>query len=203
VPDTFRTVAGRGEAAFEVRGSEFLGHVAPAESVAAAKAVVERVRADHADASHTVPAYRVRADPLREWASDDGEPSGSAGRPALNVLQGEDVENAVAVVTRYFGGTELGVGGLARAYSRAVKAAVDDAGLVERVPHERFTVTVEYDDSGSVRGLLESAGVEFEADYAVAVEFEVRAPAGEAAALRDRLRSATSGRADLGGEFDE
>jgi uncharacterized YigZ family protein len=203
VTDTFRTVAGRGEAAFAVRGSEFVGRVAPAESVGTAEAVIEAVRAEYADASHNVPAYRVRADPLREWASDDGEPSGSAGKPALNVLQSEGVENAVAVVTRYFGGTELGVGGLARAYGRAVKAALDDAGLVERVPRERFTVTVDYDDSGSVRGLLESAGVEFEADYAATVDFDVRAPVGDAAALRERIRSATSGRADLCGRAVE
>jgi uncharacterized YigZ family protein len=202
VTDTFRTVAGRGEAGFEVRGSEFVGHVAPAGSVDAAEAVVEAVRAEYADASHNVPAYRVRADPLREWASDDGEPSGSAGKPVLNVLQGEGVANVVAVVTRYFGGTELGVGGLVRAYGRAVKAALDDAEVVERLPREQFTVTVDYDDSGSVRGLLESAGVEFDADYAATVEFVVDAPVGDAAALRDRIRSATSGRAVLDSEPD-
>lgn len=111
-------------------------------------------------------AYRVRAAPLREWASDDGEPAGSAGKPALNVLQGEGVENVVTVVTRYFGGTEPGVGGLSRAYGRGAKASLDDAGLVERVPRETFSVAVGYDDSGSVRsatgGRAELAG-EFDA----------------------------------------
>ena len=195
--DSYRTVPGRGEARFEVRGSEFIGHVAPATTVEDAEAFVDAVGEEYADATHNVPAYRVRADPFREYSSDDGEPSGSAGGPALNVLQQRDIENVVAVVTRYYGGTNLGVGGLASAYSRAVKDGVDDAGVVEEVPHERFTVTVAYDDSGSVRGLLESAGVEFEADYEAEVVFDVRVPTVEASELRDRIRSTTSGRAAI------
>ena len=193
--DSYRTVLGRGEARFEVRGSEFIGHVAPATTVEDAEAFVDAVGEEYADATHNVPAYRVRSDPFREYSSDDGEPSGSAGDPALNVLQQRDIENIVAVVTRYYGGTNLGVGGLASAYSRAVKDGVDDAGVVEEVPHEQFTVTVAYDDSGSVRSLLESAGVEFEADYEAEVVFDVRVPTVEASELRDRVRSATSGRA--------
>jgi uncharacterized YigZ family protein len=203
VTDAYRTVAGPGRAAFEVRGSEFVGHVRPARTVESAEAVIASVREERADATHNVPAYRVRADPLREWADDDGEPGGSAGKPALKVLQRESVESVVAVVTRYYGGTELGVGGLARAYGRAVGDALDDAGTVERRPHEQFTVAVGYDDSGTVRSLLESAGVDFEATYDAEVSFEVRVPTAEAARLRDRIRSATSGRASLAGEFED
>jgi uncharacterized YigZ family protein len=197
VSDVYRTVAGRGRARFEVRGSEFIGHVDVANSVEAAETFVETIRAEYADATHTVPAYRVRADPLREWASDAGEPSGSAGKPALNVLEQEAVENVVAVVTRYYGGTNLGVGGLARAYSRGVKDALDDATITERRPHERFTVTVEYDDSGTVRAILESTGVEFDASYEAEVSFAVRVPEPAASGLRNRLRSATSGRVEF------
>ncbi len=130
----YRTVPGRGEARFEVRGSEFIGHVAPATTVEDAEAFVDAVGEEYADATHNVPAYRVRSDPFREYSCDDGEPFGSSGDPALNVLQQRDIENVVAVVTRYYGGTNLGVGGLASAYSRAVKDGVDDAGVVEEVP---------------------------------------------------------------------
>ena len=218
--DAFRTPAGRGRAAFEVRGSEFVGHLAPAADREAAETFVAEVRREYDDSTHNVPAYRVRESGgraqgsddraqrrdsggglLREYGDDDGEPSGSAGKPALNVLQREDVENVVAVVTRYYGGTNLGVGGLARAYSRAVKAALDDAGVVEQRPRERFSVAVDYDDSGTVRGILESAGgesgVEFDADYAERVTFAVRAPVADAPDVRDRIRSATSGRAEI------
>ena len=205
---TFLTVAGPGEARFEIRGSEFVGYVAPADAVEAAEAFVAEIEERHADATHNVPAYRVPAGEtsgarpgdvlLREYSSDDGEPSGSAGKPALNVLVQRDLRNVAAVVTRYYGGTNLGVGGLARAYSCGVKEAVDAAGVSETVPHEHFSVAVEYDDSGTVRGILESEGVEFDADYGADVSFDVRVRVAEAADLRDRLRSATSGRADVG-----
>lgn len=195
--DSYRTVSERASAAFEVMGSEFIGHVTPAETTDRAEAFVEAIESEYADATHNVPAYRVRSDPFREWSSDDGEPAGSAGKPALNVLQQERIENVAVVVTRYYGGTNLGVGGLARAYSRAVKEALDEAGVVEERPHERVSVTVEYDDSGTVRGILESVGVEFGADYNERVTFDVRVPVEDASDLRDRLRSATSDRAEL------
>ncbi|WP_440990406.1 IMPACT family protein [Haloarchaeobius baliensis] len=195
--DTYLTVAEPARTSFTVQGSEFIGHVAPAESVETAEAFIGDIRAAYDDATHNVPAYRVRADPFREWSSDDGEPSGSAGKPALNVLQGQDVENVVVVVTRYYGGTNLGVGGLVSAYGQSVKDALDAAGIVEERPHESVAVTVDYDDSGTVRGILESADCEFDADYAERVSFDVRVPVAEAEALRDRLRSATSGRVEL------
>ncbi|MFB6219909.1 MAG: YigZ family protein [Halolamina sp.] len=205
--DSFRTVSGHGQAGFEVRGSEFIGHVDRADSVDEAEAFIEAVRAEYDDATHNVPAYRVPAGEatperanevlLREYQSDDGEPTGSSGKPALNVLQQRELRNVVAVVTRYYGGTNLGVGGLARAYSRAVKDAVDDAGIAEQRPRHRFTVTVDYDDSGSVRGLLESADCEFDAAYEADVAFDVSVPVDESAALRDRIQSATSGRAQV------
>jgi uncharacterized YigZ family protein len=197
VSDRYRTLAGRGGAAFEVQGSEFIGHAAPVTAVAEAEAFIEEISAAYDDATHNVPAYRVRADPLREWSSDADEPAGSAGKPALNVLTREELENVAVVVTRYYGGTKLGVGGLSRAYGRAVKLAIDDAGIVEERPHESFTVTVAYDDSGTIRGILESAAVEFSASYEADVSFEIRVPVETGPDLRDRIRSATSGRAEI------
>jgi len=195
--ETYRTVAEPARTSFTVRGSEFIGHVAPVESVDAAESFVEDVRAEFDDATHNVPAYRVRADPFREYSSDDGEPSGSAGKPALNVLQGQELENVAVVVTRFYGGTNLGVGGLVSAYGRAVADAVEAAGVVTEEPHERLRAVVDYDDSGTVRGILESAGVDFDAEYAERVTFEARVPVADAPALRDRLRSATGGRVEL------
>ena len=205
--EPYRTVAGRGEARLEVNGSTFLSLVAPVDSVEAAEAFVASVREEYPDARHVVPAYRVPAgEPsarrpgestmLREWASDDGEPTGSSGKPALNVLERRDLRNLAVAVVRYKNGPNLGVGGLARAYSGAVADAVDDAGVTEEVPHVRVVVETEYDDSGTVRGILESEALDFDADYGESVRFEVRVPVDEAAALKDRLRSATSGRVD-------
>lgn len=196
-PEPYLTVAGRASAAFEVRGSEFIGHAAAVGSTEDAEAFIGSIGAEHADAAHNVPAYRVRADPFREYASDDGEPSGSAGKPVLSVLSGRGLENVCVVVTRYFGGTELGVGGLVRAYSHAAKAALDSAGTRERRPQERFRAVVGYDDSGTVRGILESEGVAFDAEYGERVAFDVSVPLAEAEALCDRLRSATSDRIEF------
>ena len=196
--EPFRTLAGRGHAEFTVRGSEFVGHATPVDSVEGAEAFVAEIREAHPDATHNVPAYRVRADPFREYASDDGEPSGSAGKPILNVLAGRDLENVAVVVTRYYGGTNLGIGGLVRAYGRAAKEAVADAGTHEAAPHEVVRVVVDYDDSGTVRGIVESAATAFDATYEERVTIEARVPTAEVEAFRDRLRSATSGRVELG-----
>jgi putative IMPACT (imprinted ancient) family translation regulator len=223
VSEAYRTVGGRGDARFEVQGSAFVGYASPAATVEDAEAFVAEVRERHDDATHNVPCYRVRVESggpggspgeqgepgaggsarshgghmLREYSSDDGEPTGSAGKPALNVLQQRDVENAVVVVTRYYGGTNLGVGGLARAYSRAAKDAIDAAGVVEQRPQARLTVTVEYDDSGTVRGILEGADCEFDADYGECVAFDVTVARADADTLRERIADATSGRASL------
>ncbi len=191
------TLAGRGRADFTVKGSEFVGHAAPVDSVEGAEAFIGEIRAAHAEATHNVPAYRVRADPFREYASDDGEPSGSAGKPVLNVLAGGDLENVAVVVTRYYGGTNLGIGGLVRAYGRAAKGAVADAGTREAVPHETVRAVVDYDDSGTVRGIVESMATDFKAAYEERVAFEARVPTADAERFRDRLRSATSGRVEI------
>lgn len=195
--DAYRTVSKQASAAFEVRGSEFIGHIAPEETVEGAETLIVEIEREYDDATHNVPAYRVRADPFREYSSDDGEPSGSAGKPVLNGLQGEELENVVCVVTRYYGGTNLGFGGLVRAYSRAVSDALEAAGIVEERPHTRLSVATGYDDSGTVRGIVESSGVEFDAEYGERVAFEVRVPVGEVEALCDRLRNATSGRVEI------
>ncbi len=203
--ETFETVAEQATASFTVQGSEFIGHVAPVSTQNEAESFVDTIASEFEDATHYVPAYRVRVESagpgggfmLREYSSDDGEPTGSAGKPILNVLQGQDLQNVAVVVTRYYGGTNLGVGGLVRAYSRAAKEAIDAAGVVERRPRERLTLTTSYDDSGTVRGILESADCEFDAEYGEDVVFEVDVPTVTADTLRDRLRSATSGRVTI------
>ncbi len=196
----YRTVAGRGEASLTVRGSQFLGTVEHVRDVSTAEALVDSIRADYPDATHVVPAYRIRANPFREFASDDGEPSGSAGKPILTVLQGQELENVIAVVVRYYGGTNLGIGGLVRAYQGAVKAAIEDAGVSERRPRSRLVIRSSYDDSGTIRGILEASDATLAADYEESVTFTVDAPVTAVPALTERLLDATSGRVDISEE---
>lgn len=120
------TLAGCGTGEYTEKKSVFLGYAAPIETEDEAIAFVRGIRKKHADARHNVYAYRVGANLTRY--SDDGEPQGTAGMPVLDLLRHADITNAVLVVTRYFGGTLLGTGGLVRAYTAAGKAALADAG---------------------------------------------------------------------------
>ena len=119
--------AGFGEAELVEKRSRFIARVWPAPSEADALARIVEMRRQHRDATHNVFAYIIRGGPTR--CSDDGEPQGTSGQPTLNVFQSENIENVCCVVTRYYGGTPLGAGGLVRAYSRAAKLALDKAGI--------------------------------------------------------------------------
>lgn len=182
---------------FEERGSRFIGHLAPVDTPEGAESVIESVSETHDDATHVVWAYRIDGPTTVERSHDAGEPGGSAGAPALNVLQSEDLVNVVAVIVRYYGGTNLGYGGLVRAYARGVRDTLDVASIVEQQPMATVDIEVEYDDSGTVRSILESEGLDFEAAYEERVTFEVSVPTNREATLIDRLHSATSGRAAI------
>jgi len=118
-----------------VVNSRFIATLAPVFTVEEAKAFVSRIKDEFSDATHNVPAYVVgHGNSVIAHANDDGEPAGTAGRPALAVLQGSGLGDAGVVVTRYFGGTKLGTGGLVRAYSDAVRAVLEAAPRAERVP---------------------------------------------------------------------
>ena len=128
-----------------VVNSRFITTAGPALSVEQAKAFIKRVRYEFDDASHNVPLYVVGyGSSVIAHCSDDGEPSGTAGRPALSVLQGSGLGDIAAVVTRYFGGTKLGTGGLVRAYSEAVREVLRQLPLAERIPTVTVRMAVPY-----------------------------------------------------------
>lgn len=193
----YRTVAAPGAAAFRIRGSRFIGRIEHASNVAAAESCIATLESDHPDATHVVPAYRVRTDPLREYQRDAGEPAGSAGPPMLSVLRGNELENVVAVVVRYYGGTDLGVGGLVRSYGNAVKQALAETEIVTQRPQVSLMIETSYDDSGTVRSILEASDATFDATYQERVHFGVDVPVDVNEELHDRIMSATSGRAAI------
>jgi len=127
----------------EEKKSRFIGYCTPVNSEPDARDVIANIRAAHPRAGHNVFAYATIDDAITRF-SDDGEPSGTAGMPVLNVYQKSGVMNFVCVVTRYFGGTLLGAGGLVRAYSKAAKGAMDDAGPMEQVLTRLYKVTCAY-----------------------------------------------------------
>lgn len=155
---SYRTVARDATATTEVKRSRFLCVVRRVETEAQARAVVEESRTAYWDARHHCSAFVLGPDGAVERSSDDGEPSGTAGAPMLQVLRGHGVSDAVAVVTRWFGGVLLGAGGLVRAYGDAVAAALAEAGTVERRLLGEYAVELDHVDAGRVEGELRSRG---------------------------------------------
>ncbi len=162
-----------------VVNSRFIGSIAPAFDVDQAKDFIARVKAEYADASHNVPAFVIgHGASVTAHCNDDGEPAGTAGRPALAVLQGSGLGDAVVVVTRYFGGTKLGKGGLVRAYGDAVRAVLAVVPLAQKVPTHLAMLALPYSHYERIRNLIgEHHGTikdeEFGADITLACQFKV------------------------------
>lgn len=165
MPVAYRTIAGESVAEIEAKRSVFRASLARAGSEEEARAVIERVRAARRDARHHCTAMVIGPQGRLQRTNDDGEPAGTAGSPMLEVLSGEGLSDVVAVVTRWFGGTLLGTGGLVRAYSDAVRAAVRAARVVLREPVEVYQLPVPHADAGRVEHELRSRGLDLEVDY--------------------------------------
>lgn len=170
-----------------IQGSRFIATLAPAFSVDDAKAFVARMRTEFSDSTHNVPAYLIGGgNSVMAHASDDGEPSGTAGRPALAVLQGSGLGDVVVVVTRYFGGTKLGTGGLVRAYTQAVQDVVASVSRAEKVLAHTLLLAIPYALLERIRMLVAAQNGEildeaFGADVTLTLRFRVAdVPAFEA-----------------------
>lgn len=141
--DSYLVPAGFGEAVLIEKKSRFIARVWRTDTEAEALDCLQKTREQHRDATHNVYAYIIRENSLTRY-SDDGEPSGTSGMPTLNVFSGEQIQNVCCVVTRYFGGTLLGTGGLARAYSGAAKLALEAAGVARMAPWHTYALDCDY-----------------------------------------------------------
>lgn len=195
---SYLTLARDAEAEIEVKRSRFLCTLRRVEDEAAARAVVEALRKEHWDARHHCSAFVLGPPPNPvERSSDDGEPAGTAGAPILEVLRGRGLSDVAAVVTRWFGGTLLGTGGLARAYGDAVRAAVDAAGTVRRELVREHALLLDHADAGRVESELRSRGVSvLGATYGAEVELRLAVPPEAEAALARQLAELTGGTAE-------
>lgn len=157
------TVAGAGTGRYEAKGSVFLGRVERVRTEDEARAVIDRARRQHHDARHHCSAFVLGASDLGgriTRSNDDGEPSGTAGAPILQVLVGAGVTDAVAVVTRWFGGTLLGAGGLVRAYTAAAQAALADAGTLARELRSLVEISVPAALAGRLENTVRQSGAD-------------------------------------------
>ncbi len=153
----YRTLAQQGEAEFTEKRSRFIGYCAPVCSEQQALEFIAKIKNMHKTANHHVWAYNLRQDHLLRY-TDDGEPSGTAGLPVLNVLERGRIVDAVIVVVRYFGGTLLGTGGLVRAYGEGASIAVHAAGVATMAPCCIYTLECGYGDYDRLERLLRDSG---------------------------------------------
>ncbi len=192
-----------GEAEFTEKKSRFIGRIWQVETEEEAQEKIRQMKKQHYDAAHNCWAYIIRDGAVR--FSDDGEPGGTAGMPILQVLQKEELYNAVCVVTRYFGGILLGAGGLVRAYTRGAKIAVDDAGKSMKRVWTALYVPCPYTYYERVK--LEAGafgGIVRKADFGSEVDMELLLPEGRTGAFLTRLTDLTAGKVEtmeLGQEY--
>jgi len=191
----YKTLMKRGADEFVVNRSRFIGQGAPAETEAEALSFLQEVRGRHREASHNVYAYVLGENMGVMRYSDDGEPSGTAGMPVLEVLRVKGLTNAALVVTRYFGGVLLGAGGLVRAYAQAASAAVDACGIGVMYPTARYAMDVDYALLGRVEHHLKGAPVEIEdKSFAEAVTLTLVVKCQDEQAFVDGVVAATDAR---------
>jgi uncharacterized YigZ family protein len=178
-----------------VLNSRFIATLAPVFSVDEAKAFIARIRAEFVDATHHVPAYVIgHGASVITHCSDNGEPAGTAGRPALAVLSGSGLGDAAVVVTRYFGGTKLGTGGLVRAYSDAVRQVLAIAPLAERMSVHIVRLVAPYPWFERLRLLIAAHhGEVLSQDFAVEVSLTVRFPSQHFPTFQEALSHISHG----------
>lgn len=150
----YYTVRGSGYAEYKIQKSLFIAYAAPRSTEQGAQEFIHDIKKKHYDANHNCSAYLIGLNGDIQKADDDGEPSGTAGRPILEILKKSAVKNTVIVVTRYFGGIKLGAGGLIRAYGKSASQGLTAAGIIRRVFCHRFAVTIDYTLQGGLENQL-------------------------------------------------
>lgn len=150
----YRTVFKFGEDEIIIKKSRFIGYAAPIESEDGALNFIDKIKTKHRDATHNVYAYVLGNNSNIQRFSDDGEPSGTAGIPVLELIKKEDLRDVVLVVTRYFGGIKLGGGGLIRAYTKGAKIALESARIVDMVLHKKLKIRLDYTLYGKIENYL-------------------------------------------------
>jgi len=153
----YKTVKGHGEHEIVIQKSRFIAHVNRAESEEEAQSFIQQIKKQHWNATHNCSAYLIGEHNHIQKANDDGEPSGTAGVPILEVLKKRDLCDTVVVITRYFGGIKLGAGGLIRAYGRATSEGLDATGIVERKLMSTLITTIDYTWLGKVENELRAS----------------------------------------------
>ncbi|MCI6120361.1 YigZ family protein [Bariatricus sp. SGI.161] len=199
----YKAVYQGGEGEIVEKKSRFIATVIPAGSEEEVLAFIESIRKKYWDARHHCFAYVIGERNELQRCSDDGEPSGTAGKPMLEVLLGEEIHNVAVVVTRYFGGTLLGTGGLVRAYSAATKQGLASSVIITKILGVKLCISTDYTGLGKIQYILGQRGLQIlDSVYTDKVELEALIPENELVAVKAEITEGTNGQAVMQeGEF--
>lgn len=191
---SYLTVEAHAQAEFIEKKSRFIGSICPVDTESHAIEFIEKIRAEHFKASHNCYAYVLRQNNILRY-SDDGEPQGTAGIPMLEVLKRENILDAVVVVTRYFGGTLLGAGGLVRAYSHSAKIALNAAKIITMCECTDLALEIAYPQYEQILKLIEKyPAIVLDTSFADTVTLYVRIKADSYEGLRAELTEFSAGK---------
>ncbi|MFZ5968143.1 MAG: YigZ family protein [Bacillota bacterium] len=194
--ERYKTVLAYGEAEQIIEKSRFIGYVKPVVCEEEALAFIEDIKLKHKGATHNVPAYVIGDNYEIQRYSEDGEPTGTAGLPILDMLKREEIKNVAIVVTRYFGGVKLGTGGLVRAYTSTAKLVLHTAKVVDKVLHELTHIKIDYTLLGKVQNEIMNSGFLIkDTIFEDVVHLYVYAPIHELETLTQMLVNLSSGKA--------
>lgn len=192
--ETYRTIAGRGADEFVINRSRFIGYGAPVTTEEEALAFIQEIKARHKDATHNVSAYVLGRDSNIQRFNDDGEPSGTAGIPALEVLKKEELRNAAVVVTRYFGGVKLGGGGLIRAYTKGAKIAIEASVIVTMEKFILIRMGINYTAYGKIENyFMENGYIPEKVEYLETVYIDMFVKKSLSDSFLEDMKDMTSG----------
>ena len=201
----YKTVYKGGTGEIEEKKSRFIASVEPVASEEEAVAFFNKKKKEYWDARHNCTAFTIGEKHENTRCNDDGEPSGTAGRPMLDVLLREDIHNVAVIVTRYFGGTLLGTGGLVRAYQKSVQEGLKNSVIIERHKGCHLTITTDYTGLGKIQYILASANITtLDTEYTEGVCIHTMVPSDRLAMLQNDITQGTSGQAkmELGDEVE-
>ncbi|KPB05659.1 YigZ family protein [Bacillus sp. CHD6a] len=190
----YYTVKGHGEHEINIQKSRFIAHIARATTEEEAQSFIQEIKKKHWAATHNCSAYMIGENNQIQKANDDGEPSGTAGVPILEVLKKKDLKDTVVVITRYFGGIKLGAGGLIRAYGKATSQGIAATGMVERKLVQIMHTRVEYTLLGKIENAIRTSRYEIkQAQYLDSVQLEIYVNREEIALFKEWIIELTNG----------
>ena len=194
----YKTILTQAEAEIVEKKSRFIATVRPVKTEEEAKAFIEEMKKKYWNATHNVFAYQIGERNELQRFSDDGEPQGTAGMPVLSVLKGEDIKDTAIVVTRYFGGTLLGTGGLVRAYQKATQTGLENSVIIDKQIGRKLTIGTDYNGLGKLQYLIAKDELTtIDTVYTEKVELILMVPKEKEQSFEKEVTEATSGNADI------